>query len=55
MKLLEKCHWNCSFNFIVSLVFIAALDVSVVGEMILQWVSYFCQNNVKQIFKSVYI
>ena len=55
MKLLEKCHWHCSVNFIVPLVFIAALDVSVMGEMILQWVSYFCQNNVKQIFKSVYI
>ena len=38
--------------FIVSPVFIAALDVSVMGGMILQWVSYFCQNNVKHKFSS---
>ena len=50
MKWLEKCHWRCSFIFLVSPVFIAALDVSVMGEMILQWVPYFCQNNVKHKF-----
>ena len=32
MKLLEKCHWSCSVIFIVSPVFIAALNVSVMGE-----------------------
>ena len=32
MKLLEKCHWSCSIIFVVSPVFIAALNVSVMGE-----------------------
>ena len=52
MKLLEKCYWRYSVIFIASLVFIAALDVTVIGEMILQWVLYFCQNNVKHKFSS---
>ena len=47
MKLLEKCNWRCSVIFIASLIFIAALDMSVMDEMMLQWVSYFCQNNIK--------
>ena len=52
MKLLGKCHWRCSVIFNVYLVFIAAVNVSVIGEVILQWVSYFCQNNVKHKFSS---
>ena len=52
MKLLEKCHWRCSVIFIVSPVFNAALDVPGIGEMIFQWVLYFCQNNEKYIFSS---
>ena len=52
MKLLEKCYWRYSVIFIASLVFIAALDVTVIGEMILQWVLCFCQNNVKHKFSS---
>ena len=36
MKLLEKCHQRYSVIFIVSLVFIAALYVSVMGEISLQ-------------------
>ena len=55
MKLLKNCHWHCFIIFIVYPVFIAALNVSVMGEMNLQWVLYLSQNEVKQIFKSVYI
>ena len=36
----------------MAFVFTAALDVSVIGEMILQRVSYFCQNNVKRKFSN---